>query len=129
MLRHPCILGDPQRQARGVKSGVVPNKGGKNLNWVPHPCLLGGAKRGRECYVTPAFSEIPNVGEQKLKWLPHTCLLEGRKEGSNATALLYYQGSPTPSAGSKFKSGPQHRGTKPEVAASPLPFGGPQRGR
>ena len=30
MLRHPCILGGPQRQARGAKSDVVPNKGEQN---------------------------------------------------------------------------------------------------
>ena len=34
MLRHPCILGDPH------------NKGGQNQKWVPHPCLLGGLKKG-----------------------------------------------------------------------------------
>ena len=46
MLRHPCILGDPQRQARGAKSEVVPNKGEQNQKWLPHPCLLGGPKEG-----------------------------------------------------------------------------------
>ena len=29
LLRNPCILGDPQRQARG-----------QNQKWLPHPCLL-----------------------------------------------------------------------------------------
>ena len=46
MLRHPCILGDPQRQARGAKSEVVPNKGEHNRKWLPHPYLLGGPKEG-----------------------------------------------------------------------------------
>ena len=32
MLRHPCILEGPQRQARGAKSEAVPNKG--EQNWV-----------------------------------------------------------------------------------------------
>ena len=40
MLRHPCILGDPQ------------NKGGQNQKWVPHPCLLGGPKKGRNATST-----------------------------------------------------------------------------
>ena len=30
MLCHPCILGDPQRQARETKSEVIPNKGEQN---------------------------------------------------------------------------------------------------
>ena len=35
VLRKPCILGDPQRQARG-----------ENQRWLHHPCLLGGPKEG-----------------------------------------------------------------------------------
>ena len=31
LLRNPCILGDPQREARG-----------QNQKWLPHICLLGG---------------------------------------------------------------------------------------
>ena len=46
MLRHPCILGDPQRQARGAKSDVVPKKGEQDQKWLPQPCLLGGPKEG-----------------------------------------------------------------------------------
>ena len=96
------LFGDPQRQARGAKSEVVPNKGEQNQKWLPHPCLLGGPKRGRKCYITPAFSAIPNAkrGEQKKKWLPHPCLLGGPKEGRNATSPLHSCGSPTPSVGS-----------------------------
>ena len=33
-LRNPCILGGPQRQARG-----------ENQKWLPRPCLLGGPKK------------------------------------------------------------------------------------
>ena len=79
MLCHPYIIEDPQRQARGVKSEVVPNKGEENQKWLPHLCLLGGPKRGWKCYFAPAFSEISNVAEQNLKWLPHPCLLGGAK--------------------------------------------------
>ena len=46
MLRHPCILRDPQHQVWQAKSEVVPNIGEQNLKWLPHPCLLGGAKEG-----------------------------------------------------------------------------------
>ena len=35
LLHNPCILGDPQRQARG-----------QNQKWLPHPCLLRGRKEG-----------------------------------------------------------------------------------
>ena len=49
-LCKPCILGGPQRQARG-----------ENQNWVPHPCLLRGPKRGWNCYVTPVFLGDPNA--------------------------------------------------------------------
>ena len=35
LLLNPCILGDPQPQARG-----------ENQKWLPHPCLPGGPKGG-----------------------------------------------------------------------------------
>ena len=60
MLRHPCILGGPQRQARGAKAEVVVS---------PLPSRV--AKRGRKCFATPTFSGVPNHkrGEQNQKWL------------------------------------------------------------
>ena len=146
MLRHPCILGGPQCQERGAKSEVVAS-----------PLPSWGPKRGRKCYVTPAFSGVPNAkhAEQNQKWLPHPCLLGGPKEGGNATSPLHSRGSPTPSAGSKIRSGcltpaflgaqntaemlrypcilggPQRqaRGAKSQVPASTLPSGGPGTGR
>ena len=70
---------------------------------------------------------VPNKGEQNHKWLPHPCLLGGPKEGGNATSPLHSRGSPK--KGSKIRSGPQQRGTKSELAASPLPSRGPKGGR
>ena len=165
MLRHPCILGGPQCQARGAKSEVVPNKGEQYQKWLPHPYLLGGPKegrnatsplhsqgspmpstgnnitsgpqqgrtksevaashlpspgpkRGRKCYVTPAFSGVPDAkrGEQNQKWSPTKenkigsgcltlALLAAKKKGRNATPPLHSRGSPTPGAGSKIRSG------------------------
>ena len=133
MLRHPCILGDPQRQARGAKSKVaisplpslgakrgrkclashafseVPNakSGEQNQTWLPHPCLIRRPKRGRKCYVTPACSGVHNAkrGDQKQKWLFHPCLLGGQKEGGNALPPLPSRGSPTPNAGCKIRNG------------------------
>ena len=46
MLRHPCILGGPQHQARGAKSEVVTNKREQNQKWLPHPRLVRGPKEG-----------------------------------------------------------------------------------
>ena len=76
LLRNPCILGNPKRQARG-----------QNQKCLPHPRILRGPKRGRNCYVTPTFSGIPDAkrGVKNQKWLPHPCLLGGPKEGGIAT--------------------------------------------
>ena len=141
MLRHPCILGDPQRQARGAKiQKWSPTKGSKitsgcltptflgaqkRAEMLRHPCILGDPQRRAR----GAKSEVvPNKGEQNQKCLPHPYLLGGPKEGRNATSPLHSRGSPAPSAGSKIRSGPQQRGAKSEVAASPLPSRGPKRG-
>ena len=70
LLRNPCILKGPQRQARG----------------------------------------------HNQKWLPQRCLLGGPKEGGIATQAVRSLGSPT-------------KGTKSELATSPLPSRGPKRGQ
>ena len=46
MLRHACIDGDPQCQARGAKSEVIFNKREQNQNCLPQACLFGGQKEG-----------------------------------------------------------------------------------
>ena len=98
----------------GTKSEVFPHKWEQNQKWLPHPCLLGGPKKGWKCYVTPAFSGIPNIGEQNQKWLPHPSLPGGPKEGGSAMSPLRSWGSPT--EGNENKSGPQKGGS----ATSPL---------
>ena len=115
------------RAGRKIKSG--PQQRGTKCEVAAPPLSYRGPKSGRKCKVTPAFSGIPNIVERNLKWLPHPCLLGGPKESRSATSPLHYQGSPTASAGSKIRNGPQQRGTKCEVAASPLPSRGPKRGR
>ena len=90
MLRHPCILGDPQQ--RGAKSELVPNKGEENQKGLPHFYLLGGPKE-----VGNAMSPVPSRG-CSTKW-------------------------------STIRSGPQQRGTKSEVAASPPASRGPKARR
>ena len=113
---------------------------GQNQKWLPHPCRLGGPqrsgqdqsgpKRGRKCYITPAFSGVPNAkrGDKirsgyltpAVSGVPNKGdkIKVGPKEGGNATSPLHSPGSPTPSAG-----------TKSEVATSPLPSrGSPTKG-
>ena len=143
-LPHPCLLGGPKEggnvtsplHSRGspmpsarskIRSG--PQQRGTKSEVATSPLPSRGPKRGRKCFITPAFSGIPNIGEHNLKWLPHPCLLGGPKEGGNVTSPLHSRGSPMPSARSKIRSGPQQRGTKSEVATSPLPSRGPKRGR
>ena len=55
MLYHSCILGDPQH--RGTKSEVAA---------LPLPSR--GPKRGRKCYVNPAFSGVHYTRGGKQKW-------------------------------------------------------------
>ena len=146
MLRHPCVIGGPQPQARGTKSEVAAS-----------PLLSRSPKRGRKCYVTPPFLGVPYTKRKGLiqKSLPHLYFLGGPKEGGNGTSPLHCPGSPTPSGGGKLRSscltltfsGAQKRaeilchpcivrsprrqaqGTKLEVDASPLLSWGPKRGR
>ena len=46
MLHHACILGGPQRQARGIKAEVFPNEGVNKQKWLPYLWLLRGPKEG-----------------------------------------------------------------------------------
>ena len=72
MLHHPCIPGDPQH--RGTKSEVAAS-----------PLPSTGPKRGRKCYVTPAFSGSPTEGDgNKI----------GPQKGGSATSPLRSRGSP-----------------------------------
>ena len=125
MLRHPCILGEPQQRGtisevaasalpfrgpkRGRKSCVtpafsgIPNKGEQNQKWLPHPCLLGGLKEGRNA-TSPlhlggpqrqAWEVVPNKGQKNQKWMSQPCLLVGPKEGGIARSPLHSPRSPT----------------------------------
>ena len=141
-LPHPCLVGGPKEGGNAMSplhSWGSPTKG----NNVGSGCLthaFSGAQRRRKGCVTLALSGgsqqtgaklevVPNKREQNQKWLPHPCLLRGPKESGSDAAPLHSLGSPTPSAGSKIRSGTQQRGTKSEVAASPLPSRVPKRGR
>ena len=93
MLRHPCILGGTQRQARGTKSELAASPQ-KRAEMLCHPCILRDAQR-------QARGENQN-------WLPHPYLLGGAQMGGKATSPLHSQGSRT-------------KGTKLELVASALP--------
>ena len=78
-----------------------------------------GPKRGRKCYVTPAFSGIPNAKRgDKIRSGSHPCILWNPKKGGIATQSLHSRGSQTPSSGRKSK-----------MATSPLPSHKPKGGR
>ena len=108
MLHHPYILEDPQH--RGTKSEVAAS-----------PLPSRGPKRGRKCYITPAFSGVPNIGVQNHKWLPHPYLLGGPKEGGSATSPLRFRGSPNKGTKSKVA----HKWA--EMLYDPYVLGGPRK--
>ena len=73
MLRHPCILGGPQQRDQNQKSkptlGVTMMHHATKRGFKDCPGFLNstgrlGPKRGRKCYVTPAFSGLPNKGDK-----------------------------------------------------------------
>ena len=68
MLRHPCILGGPQQREQNQKTkstlGVTmmlhaTKRGIKDCPGFLNSTGRLGPKRGRKCYVTPAFSGVP----------------------------------------------------------------------
>ena len=68
MLRHPCILRDPQQREQ-------------NQKWLPHPCLLGAQKRA-EVLHHPCVLGDPlqkgtetKVAHKRAEELCHPCFL------------------------------------------------------
>ena len=106
LLRNPCILGGPQRQARA-----------ENQNSLPHPYLLRGPKVGGIA-TQPLHSGASRTRERNRNWVPHPCLLWGPKFAGIRTQPLHSEGSATPRAGRNS-----------QLAASPLPSLGPKSGQ
>ena len=77
-----------------------PRQRPQHQKWLHHPCVLGDSHQPR----------------QNWKWLHHSNLLGGPQKGGIATYLLRSRGS-------------QSKGTKSELATSPLPSRGATRGR
>ena len=101
-LHHPCLLGEPQRSARGQTSEMA--------TWPT--C-------GQSGYITPAVVGVPNTEHEnkKNKWLP------GPHVAKMAKSPLANWGSPTPSVRTKNQKWlpAPHLG---KVAKSPLPSWG-----
>ena len=73
MLRHPCILGGPQQREQNQKPKPMPGvtmmhhatkRGFKDCPGFLNSTGRLGPKRGRQCYVAPAFSGVPNKGDK-----------------------------------------------------------------
>ena len=86
-LPHPCLLGGPREgenatsplhswgsptPSAGRKTRSVPQQRGKQAKVAASPLRSRGPKRGRKCYVTPAFSGVPYAKrkEENQKWSP-----------------------------------------------------------
>ena len=87
MVHHPSILRDPQQ--RGRKSEVAAS-----------PLPSRGPKRGRKCYITPAFSGVPYRRGRKQKW---------PTKGQKCYITPTFSG--VPKQGDKVKGGPQVGGS------------------
>ena len=93
-----------------LKDSVANTKGKKKMSsWGP--------KRGRKCYVTPAFSGVPNAKRgEKIRSSCHTPPSRGPKRGRKCYVTTAFSGVP------------KQRETKSELAASSLPTLGPKKG-
>ena len=79
MLHHPCILGGPQQREQNQNSKPTPGvtmmhhatkRGFKDCPGFLNSTGRLGPKRGRKCYITPAFSGVPNKGGQNQNSKP-----------------------------------------------------------
>ena len=93
-----------------------PNKGGQNQKWLPHPCLLGGPKEGRNA-MSPLHSRGSPAKGTKSEVATSTLPCPRPKRGRRCYVTLAFSGIP------------KQRGTKSELAASPLPSREPNRRR
>ena len=79
MLHHPCILRGPQQREQYQNSKPTPGvtmmhhatkRGFKHCPGFLNSTGRLGPKRGRKCYITPAFSGVPNKGGQNQNSKP-----------------------------------------------------------
>ena len=150
-LPHPCLLGGPQvggTATQPLHSQGSPNKGTKSQG-AASPLPSRGPTRGRNCFVTPAFSRVPKQGDkiksgcltpafsEAHKWaevLRNPCILGGpQTRGQNRNWLPHPCLLRGPQVGGSARSplhsrGSPNKGTKSELVASPLPSRGPTSG-
>ena len=137
MLCHPCILGDPQTKGDKITSSCLnlallgAQKGAEMLR---QPCILGDPeKKGDKISgrLTPSFSGAQKGAEMRY----HPCIL-----GDTQTKVDKISGSRAPAFSGPKRGGkcyvthafsgiPKQKGTKSEVATSPLRSRGARRGR
>ena len=70
------------------------------------PLPSRGPKRGRKCYITPTFSGVPNKGSK----IRNGCLTPAFLGAQKRAEMLHHP---------RILRGPQQRGAKSEMAASP----------
>ena len=89
------LLGTPENAGATQHFWGSPEEGRKS-ELAASPLPSPWAKRGRNCYVTPASEGGggPRNRGHNQNWLPHPCLLGGPKEGENALSPLRSRGSP-----------------------------------
>ena len=139
MLHLPSILGGPQRQARGAKTEVQPQKGKQNQKWVPHPCLLGGRKEGENA-TSPLHSRgspTPRAGS-KIRSAPQQRGTKsevaasplpswGPKRGRKCYITPPFSGVPNAKRGEQNKNCTPTKGNKIRSACLTPAFSGAQK--
>ena len=88
LLRNPWTPGGPECQTRG-----------KNQQWLPHRCILGGPNNGG---IGGPQHQAPG---QNGKMLPQTRLLGGRKVGQNCYVTQEFPEVPNTKSGDIIRSG------------------------
>ena len=122
LLRNPCILGGPRRQARGKIQVFATSP-------VPSP----GSKTGQNCYVTPAFSRVPDAKRGDISRIGHlTCPFSGDQKRAEFLVTPAFSGVPKAKRGDKIRSGHLTRAfsgarKRAELLRNPCIPGGPQR--
>ena len=90
MLPHPCILGHPKQ--RGPASELAAS-----------PLLSRGPKRGRKCYLTPAFSGIPKQRGTKSELAALPLPSRGPKRGRKCYLTPAFSGPESQAQGQNQK--------------------------
>ena len=151
MLCYPYLLGGPKNGGKvtsplhsqgsptpsaGSKIGSGPQQTGTKSEVATSPMHCWRPKRGRDCYVTPAFSGIPNAqcADPNHKWYPTkgnkmrsgrlTLSTSGLKRGRKRYVTLTFSGIPNAQHGEQNQKWLPHgcllKGSK-EVENATLP--------